>query len=281
MNTEEQRQIVQDISRDVLKDIVAFCEKHDIGYFMIFGSLLGAVRHKGIIPWDDDIDIAMTRENYYRFLDCVKADGGDLLRKNVLTINGSGSTQYVSEIKIGRRGTTYCPKIGVDLDINKYITVDIFCVDYLKDSYVKSIDQKNKLRVLLAIAKLNWPEKRFMMRVFNQASSPLKYLKIIAMPALHLFRMLFTEKGIERIIYKMAVDATNSSRYMGVTMGVRNPVYFSSGFGLKKAEFDDLMVSIPDNYDEILTSAYGDYMTPPPEDQRCGLDRFETVLEVN
>ena len=104
MDLIERRKIVQDISRDVLKDVIAFCEKHDIEYFMIFGSLLGVIRHKGMIPWDDDIDVAMTRENYNRFLACVKQDGKELLARNHVKINGSGSEKYASEIQGDWRG---------------------------------------------------------------------------------------------------------------------------------------------------------------------------------
>lgn len=281
MDAVERRKIVQDISRDVLKDLIIFCEKHDIEYFMYFGSLLGVIRHKGMIPWDDDIDIAMTRENYNRFLDYVKKDGEEILRKNDLKINGSGSVKYVSEIKVGRRGTTYCPKFGVDLDINKYITVDIFCVDHLKDSYLKHIKLLNKLRLFLSVTKLNWPEKRFMIRVFKQELKWTKYLKIVALYVLHLLRMICTEKGIEYFIYRMAVDTTKRSNYVGVAIGAHLPVYFNSGFKLIKAQFDGLSVLIPDNYDEILTKIYGDYMTPPPENQRFGRDKYDVVLAVD
>ena len=281
MNTTERRKIVQKISREILNDVIVFCEKHKIEYFMMFGTLLGAVRHGGMIPWDDDIDIAMTRKNYLRFIECVKTDGGYFLKKNELKINGSGSVEYVSEAKVGRRGTKYCPKIGEDLDINSQITVDIFCVESLKHSYVKNLTRNNKLRLFLVTTKLNWDEKRFLIRVFKQGNSRLKYLLISALYLLHLLRLIVTEKGIERIIYKMAVDPTNSSEYMGIVMGNRQPSCFSSDFTLNKVSFDDLNVFIPSNYDEILTKAYGDYMTPPPEDKRYGLDKLEMVLETN
>lgn len=281
MNSIEQRRIVQDISRGILKDVVAFCERHKIEYFMMYGSLLGAVRHHGMIPWDDDIDIAMTRENYYRFLECVRTDGHDFSRRYNLWINGSGSVKYISELKVGKLGTKYCLKMGEDLDINKYITVDVFCVDYFKPSYLSNIDLKNRFRVFLSISKLKWDEKHFMMRVFNRGRSRFKYLKIIVLFFMHFIRMICTEKGIERFIYKMAVDETKKSKYMGIVEGGLRPVFFGSDFSLEKVKFDDLEVFIPNNYDEILTRYYGDYMTPPPEEKRCGLDRHETILEVN
>lgn len=281
MDSAERRQIVQDISRDILKDIIAFCNKHGIEYFMFFGSLLGTIRHQGIIPWDDDIDITMTRENYCRFIECAKSDGKEFLAKNEMIINGSGSIKYVSELKIGRRGTIYCPKMGMDLDINKQITVDIFCTDHLKGSYVKNIQRNNMIRLFFQISKQKWDEKRYLMRVFKHSTSPFKNLRIISLLFMHILRFLIGEKGIESIVYKMAVDKTGNSTYMGIVCGIRRPIYFSSGFKLKTAKFDGLDVLIPDNYDEILTEIYGDYMQLPPENERIGLDKFEVVLEVN
>lgn len=281
MNAVEQKKIVLNISRGVLKDIVSFCENHDIEYFMMYGSLIGAVRHHGVIPWDDDIDIAMTRDNYYRFLEYLKTDGDEFLQKYNLWVNGSGSVEYVSELKIGKLGTKYCLKIGEDLDINKFITVDIFCVDYFKPSYISSINLKNKLRVFLSVSKLNWSEKRYMMRVFRNGNSDFWYLKVFALCLMHILRLIWTEKGIEHIIYKMAVDETKKSKYMGIVMGGLRPAFWGSDFSLEKVVFDDLDVFIPDNYDEILSRIYGDYMTPPPEDKRYRIDRQETILEVS
>lgn len=281
MNTIEQRQIVQNVSRGILKDIIEFCERNNIEYFMMYGSLIGAVRHHGMIPWDDDIDIAMTRENYYRFLECVRTNDEEFLKKYNLWINGSGSIKYVSEIKVGKLGTKYCPKVGEDLDINKYITVDIFCVDYIKPSYISNADLNNKLLLFLTIAKINWTEKRFMIRIFKQSAGFRKYLKITALCFMHFIRMICSEKCIEHFIYKMAVDESKKSKYMGIIVGGLRPTYFSSNFSLQKVKFDNLEVLIPDIYDEILTRYYGDYMTPPPEEKRCSLDRYETVLEVN
>ena len=67
----------QKINLMLLKEFDRFCRKHDIKYRLEAGTLLGAIRHKGFVPWDDDCDVALTRENYQKLLDCLKFDTFD------------------------------------------------------------------------------------------------------------------------------------------------------------------------------------------------------------
>lgn len=62
------------IELEILAFIDSFCKKNNIDYFINYGTLIGAIRHKGFIPWDDDIDISMTRENYERFIQLFKRE---------------------------------------------------------------------------------------------------------------------------------------------------------------------------------------------------------------
>lgn len=78
---------VQKIMKETLFDIIDVCEKYEIEYFLMYGTLLGAVRHQGIIPWDDDIDIGMTRNNYNKFLEVASKE---LEGKYTIRIMGGG-----------------------------------------------------------------------------------------------------------------------------------------------------------------------------------------------
>lgn len=150
----EDLRIVQEIATEILFDIVDVCEKNNIEYFMLYGTLIGAVRHQGMIPWDDDIDIGMTRENYEKFLSIADKQ---LAAENQMILMGSKHT--LSEIKVGRRGTYYCIKGTEELNIANQITVDIFLIDYVKEKSPIQQGISKKVRWFLRMCSLNWDEK--------------------------------------------------------------------------------------------------------------------------
>lgn len=180
-------EIIQRIGMEILLDIDRICKKYDIQYCLMYGTLLGAVRHGGLIPWDDDIDIAMTRENYNKFLTVAYSE---LDKKNEIHIQGSGSTEYFSELKIGRKGTkVYLPGTEKD-DIMQQIQVDIFCVDYLKIRSERITRLLCKLEVALFAIKWNWDEKKFLINHVKHSGKKFKIGYIIAIYFSHVLRGL-------------------------------------------------------------------------------------------
>ena len=112
----------------ILDEIDKVCKKNSISYFLVAGTLLGAVRHKGFIPWDDDLDIAMTRDDYVKFEKVCKIEfPKDLYLKNRNTDPG----YYLPFGKVCKRGTTYITDIDSE-ELDSEIFVDVFPLDYEK-----------------------------------------------------------------------------------------------------------------------------------------------------
>ena len=122
----DKHRIVQIIELEIMKEIDRICKKHNIEYFAIGGTLLGSIRHKGFIPWDDDIDLGMSSENYDKFLSVVNNELDD----KYLFHTWNDETQYALPIsKVMMRGTHVVETFSKHVLANNGIWVDIFCYD--------------------------------------------------------------------------------------------------------------------------------------------------------
>lgn len=275
---------IHKINQEILGNIIEICDRHNIDYFMVYGALLGTVREGGPIPWDNDIDIGMTRENYMRFLEVAPKE---LDPRNQINIMGSGSVKYLSELKIGRKNTWVYLEGTRDMNIMRQIQVDVFLFDYVRPLSPARKRFYEKIRKLLYIAKLNWDEKRLIMMVMDEGKRKGRLIYKAGLVTMHAFRALVTEEKIEKLMYNMFIDETKTSGQMGIILenassGGRVATWPEEAFTkLIKMNYAGYSVKVPACYDQFLTDIYGDYMTPPPEDKRYRrhLDRF--VLEIN
>lgn len=264
---------VQRIDSELLKQIDDICKKNSIQYYLLYGTLLGAVRHRGPIPWDDDVDIGMTRENYVRFIQEAQKD---LSSENVLRIMGSGTLKYVSEVKIGRANTVYCLPGTEDFDIMNMVQLDIFLLDYLKKPNKVRAWVINKLKLI----KLNWDEKRLMLFCLRRSSKHFKTVYRIMIYLSHLLRTVISEKSIEHIIYNLAVDKTGTSQYIGSALELDTGYYDVSWFANScELEYDGMKLQAPIGYKKILTKDYGEYMKEPDDDKKYRNNFSEWVFK--
>lgn len=227
----------------MLVDFDDFCKSHGLTYFMIYGTLLGAVRHKGFIPWDYDIDTAMTRSEYEKF----KAIQHELpphlsvWKVCYSDIDHAGLARLVFQDK----------NLGG-------VHIDIFILDYKRDSWFNG-QITNYICRLLHFAKLSRNEKSILLKRFS--GQPLKQAVVQLSKAIHI--LVGGSASAERIIFKLRVSKAPTSNFITLEDNIQFPAkYFFSPVLLP---FDGHMFYAPENTDELLTTMYGNYMEIPPE----------------
>lgn len=223
-----------------LRDIVKICNKHGIKYNMMCGSLLGAVRHKGFIPWDDDIDLLITREEFEKFR---KIYPQECDKRFELT--------YLD---------TWTPRV-MNRDPEKAAAfTDFFILDPVPAQGFARKWWFLKLHILQGMMKKKVDYSRFNLK--NK----------ILLFGTHVMGLPFTTAQKSRWYEKVSrenqpsSDLCMSNGAFELMMHIWHPEQFEE---LIEVPFEDVQVKIPKKYDEVLTILFGpDYMTPPPESER-------------
>ncbi len=249
--TSQQLERIKSIEFEMLKSFISVCESLHLTYYVLGGTLLGAVRHQGFIPWDDDIDIGMPREDYERFL----KEGQAYLPEYYFIQSMDTEPEYIATFaKIRDSRTTFIEASVASFRINHGVYIDIFPLDPYPDRCHGWFDFKNnflKLRIEAAYKGL-------------KASLSTKIKRVVAfmlLPSL--------EKAVARRerLYRSVPHGNRMVNYGGA-WGSKEIVP-TSWFGAGKTlTFEGLKVNAPSEYELWLTQIYGDYMQLPPPEKR-------------
>lgn len=255
---EEQHQKLKEKEIEILSKCIDVCSKLEIPFFLMGGTLLGAVRHGGFIPWDDDIDIGMYRSDYERFL----REAPAMLPEGLFLQTYTSDPGYLLNFaKLRDSCTTFIQWVYKDIPMNHGVYIDIFPLDYYPDDTLKG-------RILLL--KKKCLDQRIMTGMYLpelQQESMLKRLarKLLRFP----YRKLSLHDAMEarEKLYTSVKESGWLANYGGA-WGRREVVPAKWFAGGHKISFEGMEVLAPQEYDKWLTQVYGDYMTLPPEEKR-------------
>lgn len=251
---------VQLLELEMLRDFKSVCEKHNLRYFVDFGSLLGAIRHKGFIPWDDDIDITMPYEDYAKFLKIAQEEMGE---QYFIQTTETDPEFHFSYAKVKRNGTTMMDKTAKGWHVHHGVWLDIFPIIEINGGFElklkTAIVEFYRLLVCDEFFKI-YPEG-FRKQYGNFG---LKVIKLV-----HKFpkkvRTRFAT-WLMKPIYKAKNKKLNAIVWLTISKTVPKHIYEDSC----KLEFEGETFDFPKNYEERLRLSYGDYMQLPPEEERKG-----------
>ena len=251
---------VQLCQLDLALELKRICEKYNIRYFLVGGTLLGAIRHSGFIPWADDIDIGMLREDFEKFQAVALTELSD---KYFLQTMNTDEHYSLPLAKLRKNGTLYIEGKSKKSKSHKGIFIDIFIFDNIPESTLlqKKQDMLTSILYRLMLMKNNyepWDGK--------DLATKIKYIPF------RVLAFLCPKKLIRKMYIKEITRYSEYNTKQVVTYG-------GCGYNKEKIDksllstqieikFENSEFSCPEGYNEYLTKLYGDYMTLPPEDKR-------------
>lgn len=241
----------QTVLFELLLEFDRVCKKHDIPYMLFAGSALGAVRHKGFIPWDDDLDIALLRADYEKLMSVSDAEWGTdyYLQKEF----SEHWPLYFSKLR--KNNTTclekYHPK---DKLIHQGIYIDVFPIDNASDNFILRGIQFLASKVVLA--------KAFYIRGYETNSTLKKAFMTVC-------RILPMKPFWKLTVLRSAKNSTSVHSFFGGTSSYKKGLYQRKWFKNRvECEFECEHFPISEHYDEMLKAMYGEYMVLPSEEER-------------
>ena len=249
---------IKGIELAILKEVHTFCEENNLKYFLAYGTLLGSIRHNGFIPWDDDIDIWMLREDYDFFEERFPEWGA----KRNLYIAGPHSKEHF----LPRHMLKVCDDRTVLME-SKYknhnsmgLFIDIFPLDRISEN---PVIQKAVLKIVRSY------KYRIIASNLDKNSSVYKNFNFIKKMATILGSKGNPRSLVEKYVKLAKRFSDNNSGLVTAFYSARPNVYSLKDFvPAVLHDFEDAQFYIPNGYDAILRKQYGDYMKLPPEEKR-------------
>ena len=259
---------IRKVQVEILKGVDRWCREHQVRYFLSNGTLLGAVRHQGYIPWDDDIDIILLRPDYERFLREFNLARTDALRVLHSSIDAAFPLAFA---KVIHTGTVL--QEDTDIPYTMGVNIDVFVLDAVGDdpANAEKLFRRAWLYRRILEAKHMLPQKRHKRRLTKRIAAAL--VKAAAAPV----PVHWCTAGIDRVCASMR----DQQDCKWLAKLCRN--HFAPGEAMRsewfaasvELPFEGELFQAPANWDAVLTAWFGDYHQLPPEEERKPHHRYK------
>lgn len=261
--SKEDRKILNTKLIGILQKIMGICEANNIRWFVGFGGCIGAIRHKGCIPWDDDIDLCMPRPDYDRFLEiCKNMDLGDYelatledtpgYKVHISRMYDKNSTMWINTVSLHVAG----------------IFIDIFPIDGILDTQAKSSFERFRFWMIISRYSRMYYSRSDRWNLLKERKFSI-YLVVLITALFRKPLQKLSFKMIEKTVRKYPFEKSEHCMcYDAIVYRLRNVMPKKWIEETIWVPFENIQVRIPKYYHEYLTHIYGDYMTPPPDDKK-------------
>ena len=256
---------IQNISLDILKTISSICEEQNLRYYLMYGTLIGAIRHEGFIPWDDDVDIMMPRPDYDKLLEYLEKNKDIYLDLEVFNRKTHNNYPYmITRIS----NNNYI----LDVENEKPYGIGVFIDIYPFDGLGKTEEESYKYAIIgdrLSTCCYQATRKHYSVETTKSFVR-----KIFKFPVFIISKIIgkdYFQKKLETLRLKYNYD---ESDYVGCFVwlsGGKKDIFKREWFNdYEMCSFENIPFRIPKEYDLVLKHIYGDYMTLPPKEERVG-----------
>ncbi len=257
---------IQNVQRQLLKEFIAICEKHGLRYYLFGGSCLGAIRHQGFIPWDDDLDVAMPRPDFNKLIELTKEFKDPFFLQSVY----SDKRYSYPYAKLRNSNTCFKEVLFAYTNINHGIWMDIFPLDGMSRKPGATKVKSFKPHFLWFRWYFSYFSGMLHKPRFNQHFLIDILTNLVAILFFPFGIFNWNSKSISKSIQKIPYEkATLVGPYL--TMYLNREALPPSVFGDGViAKFEGLEVKVPSDYHRYLTHIFGDYMKLPPIEKQMG-----------
>jgi len=255
-----QAQRLKRVELSLLQAFVSVCDRLQLRYFLLGGTLLGAVRHKGFIPWDDDIDIGMPRQDFERFLSRAQAY---LPEEYFLQTHKTDPMFPFCHAKLRDSRTTFIEKSVAHLDMHHGVYIDIFPLDFCPEGKLSRLAFMLKRQLLFLRVRPVFAIPACQRRC--------AVLELGAKAAAALLSLKYKSYGEALEALEDLYRKTPSSRFVANFCGAYGRREIVPADCFKEAvclPFEGMQLAAPKEYDRYLRHIYGEYLTLPPEEKR-------------
>mgnify|MGYP004470212113 FL=1 len=255
---------LQKAEENTMKIIKEVCDKNNIDYYMLGGTFLGAIRHKGFIPWDDDIDIGMKRDDFDKFISILKNEN----IKNIKVITNKDSESNYNYLCKVMNTDVKIYDDGCKTEKEYYAWIDIFPLDGLPNNIL--IRQIHKFRLLFnrCLWKMSDPGS---IALYNSHRTKLEKMLVFIAFHTHINKILNKKKQLDKLDKILRKYKFNDCKYNINFMGAyRFKEVFKRDLykTIEYYDFESLKLKGPKDYDYYLTKLYGNYNILPEEKDR-------------
>ncbi|MBR5581627.1 MAG: LicD family protein [Treponema sp.] len=267
--TQEELRKAQLLMLKILKEVHRVCEENNIKYFLSDGTLIGAIRHNGFIPWDDDLDIGMLREEYEKFCKIAPEKLGDEFVLQTTETDPGYAWQFG---KVMLKNTVWLESAAKNTNRNNFgIYIDIFPYDKIP---------KNKILQWVILYRYRFVDGLIRIKLnYNSFKKTRGFVRKLFYLYKLFFIKIYSLKNLIRIREKICKQYLRSEKRIIVTKYggsfKKNQNTLESYSISELRVFEDMKFYIPKAYDSILKNLYGDYMVLPPEEKRTNHGIYE------